>query len=130
MKGAGGGEQDDERGARHTGNTLAREHQGGHHQELLADGEFDARCLRDEDARHGEVECRSVEVEAVSGWDDERYHPPGDAESLHGLHGAWKGGFAGRGREGDRGRLGYSGEKARDRYAKKQRRGQQDQNAE
>ena len=42
-------QQDHERGARHAGHALAREHQREHHRELLPQRELDARGLRHED---------------------------------------------------------------------------------
>ena len=129
-KGGGGRQQNDQGGAGYTGDSLAGEDKGPHHQNLGADGEMDASGLGDEDARRGQVEGRPIEVEAVAGGDDEADDAAGNAEGLHALHCAGKCGFASGGCEGDGCGLGDGGEEAAHRDTKDQRGGEKDEQGE
>ena len=65
----------DQRGARHAGDALRRQHQDREHHDLLADRQLDAVDLRDEHHRERAVHHRAVEIERVA----ERQHEARDA---------------------------------------------------
>jgi hypothetical protein len=75
-----GAGEDDLGGAGAAGHALACEHEGQHDGDLLADAEFDAGGLGDEDGGDGEVEGGAVEIEGVAHGHDEGDDALGDTE--------------------------------------------------
>ena len=105
MEGGQRGRQDDDRRPRHPGQPFARDHQGEHHEQLLGQAQRDARGLRHEDRRHGEIERAAIEVEGVPRGHHERDDAPRHADRLHVLHRGGERGLRGRSRECDEGGL-------------------------
>jgi hypothetical protein len=94
-----------QRGARNAGHSLAGEHEGQHHEQLVGESKPDSGGLRHEDRGQREVERGAVEIETVAGGDDETHNVLGHSEALHVFESQGQGRFAGRSREGDQERL-------------------------
>ena len=109
------GRDDDERGARHRGDALRREHEDEAHRELLGEREVAPGRLRDRHRREDDVERRAVEVEAVARGQDEARDALRDAELDDPLERAGERGLRGRRRERDQERLADLPEEAPDR---------------
>jgi hypothetical protein len=75
--------QNHQRGARDPGHTFAGQHQGQHHQQLLAQRHVDARGLRYEDRSQGEIQRAANQVEAVAGGNHKGHDMFGHTELLH-----------------------------------------------
>src|ERR1017187_7206874 len=99
--------QDHQRGARDAGYAFAGEHEGQHHQQLLAEREVYAGGLRHKNGGQREVQRASIQVEAVAGGEHEAHDVLGYSKPLHVLQCEGQGSLARRGGEGDQERLAH-----------------------
>ena len=125
-----GAGEDDLGGAGDAGHAFAGEHEGEHDGDLLADAEFDASGLGDEDGGNGEVEGGAVEIEGVAHGHDKGDDALGDAEGDEALHGVGEGGVGGGGGEGEDGGFANGVDEAFDGDARPESDGEEDDEAE
>ncbi|MCY1302373.1 hypothetical protein D9M70_520240 [compost metagenome] len=101
------GGDNDQRGAWHTGDALARNHEDQQHDDLLFHGERQAVGLRDEQSGKGCIDHRAVKVERIAKRQNEADDTLLHAEIFQLLHDARVGCFAGSGGKTDKHRLAH-----------------------
>ena len=76
------------------------------------------RCLGDKHRRHCQIQCRSIEVERITGRHNEADNVPRHAQAFHLFHRPGQGRFAAGSGKGERGRLAHGAHELSQRHAR------------